>query len=1242
VTVLLERIFKGHTARVRIALGLSGMLVSLMLLASITGLVPDRHGAIRDGHARLAEAIAVNSSIFITTTDIRRMNANLEVVVERNEEILSAAVRRLDGEAMAVIGDHLKNWKNLELGKSTDSQVVVPIFEGSKEWGQVELRFEPLLAETWYGEYLHPVFILTAFISLTSFILFYFYLGKMLKQLDPSQAVPDRVRSALDTMAEGLLVLDSRQNVVLANQAFAELAKESSDSLVGREVTRFPWYDREDQPLEADHAPWSKTLADGMTRTADMIRLNIEGEPSRTFMSNCSPILTGGAKPAGVLISFDDVTELEQKELELRISKEEAEQANRFKSEFLANMSHEIRTPMNAILGFSEVLKRGYDRDSKESIRYLNTISSSGNHLLNLINDILDLSKVEAGRIEVEKINTPVHQIIHEVLQIMQVKADEKGIHLSYEPECPLPEYIHSDAGKIRQIVTNLVGNAIKFTSTGGVKLVTRLQENKDASILLIDVIDTGIGMTAQQAVDVFNPFTQADSSITRRFGGTGLGLTISKRFAEALGGDIVVASMPDSGSRFTVTLDTGPLEGVRRLSIDELLSHHWQEAATEKKFWRFPDSKVLVVDDGEENRELLKVVLGDIGVSVVTAENGRVALDRLASQDFDIVFMDVQMPEMDGYTAARLMREKNYDLPIIAMTADAMVGAEQKCLDAGYSEYMTKPVDIDRLVNRLAEHLGGEPVIENEATASAAAPADQASSLKAQRHEPEKIVSSLPMSNPKFRGIIEKFVARLADQLTVIDVAWSERDYEQLKRLGHWLKGSAGSVGFHQFVEPARELEQFAICADDESLPVTIRTLHSIYDRVELEPEPKQQKSANNVEPDEALAIEEAGSPLQQVPKQPFVDDPKKQPEKYVSSRSRSNLKIRNITQKFVSRLEDQVAAIEAAWNEKDYVELNRRGCWLERAAGVHGFDQVVTPARRLKQFATARDDSNLPCAIQELNAIYGRLAIDSEAEAQSVWRAVKPSGKPVIAKPASALNRLANQPAIDDQAHEPGKVYSSLPMSNPKFRGIVEKFVGRLKDQLEAVDTAWDEKDYTELDRLGHWLKGSAGSLGFGQFIEPARELERFAKDRDDSNIPAAIQELHSIHSRLTIESSPEPQVVENTAKPVKEYVIPEKLTSRYSESKPRLRPVIGKFINQLAANCEAVEAAVEKQDFDEIEKFGYWLKASGGSVGFPAFTDPARDLEVFAKERQLADVRHAISAIKQLNSRIVNTTD
>jgi PAS domain S-box-containing protein len=944
---MLERIFKGHTARVRITFGLSGMLVTLLLLASMAGLVPDRHAAIRDGHARLAETIAVSSSIFITTSDIRRMRANLEVVVARNDDILSAGVRRKDGSELAIIGDHASQWQTFEQGLSSDSQVVVPIFEGSEEWGQVELRFKPLLPVTWYGSLMHPTFLLLGFMSITSLILFFFYLGKMLKQLDPSQAVPDRVRSALDTMAEGLLVIDVRQNVVLANTAFASLVDESSDQLLGRQMIRFAWSDPEDQPLAAELAPWSKTLKDGLVRTADMIRLRCGDGSNRSFMTNCSPILSGSGKPVGVLISFDDVTELEQKELELRISRDEAEQANRFKSEFLANMSHEIRTPMNAILGFSEVLKRGYDRNSKDSIRYLNTISSSGNHLLNLINDILDLSKIESGKIEVEIIQTPVHQVIHEVIQIMQVKADEKNIYLRFEPSAPLPEFIHTDAGKLRQIVTNLVGNAVKFTTSGGVRVVTRLQEDADEAMLFVDVFDSGIGMTQQQAVDVFNPFTQADSSITRRFGGTGLGLTISKRFAEALGGDILVESEPGEGSRFSAAVATGKIAGVKRLPIDEILSGQWQEVSGETKHWKFPESKILVVDDGEENRELLQVVLGDIGIAVVTAENGQIALDRLASETFDMVLMDVQMPVMDGYTAVRAMRERNFTLPVIAMTADAMLGAQQKCLDAGYSEYMTKPIDIDYLLERLAELLGGELLGETPDRL----PFEEQPRVAASSSEPAVIYSSLPMSNPKFRGIVEKFVTRLGDQLAAIDAAWEHRDYVQMKSLVHWLKGSAGSVGFSQFVEPARALEQFSLDRDETSIAETIQKLHQIYSRVALEPGPAPRMATQPGRADNEYAM-----PLKLVPR--FID---------------SKPRLRLTIGEFIDQLASRCAGAEEAVANKNYAEIEKFGYWLKVSGESLGFPVFIEQARNLEVYAKEKkleSIQNTIAVIRQLNS--------------------------------------------------------------------------------------------------------------------------------------------------------------------------------------------------------------------------------------------------------------------------------
>ena len=953
---LLKRFLKPKSTLLRITLGLSSMVLSLLLVATMTGLVPDKNMAIKNGYGQLSEAIAINSSIFITVSDLRRMEANLQIIVERNEDILSAAVRRSDGVALVEVGEHKTHWNGAENGLSTDSQIVVPIFEAANEWGKVELAFKPLVPSAWYGHFFQPVFLLLTFMSIACFVFFYLYMNKMLKQLDPSQAIPDRVRSALDTMAEGLLVIDAEQNIVLANSAFTKLAGESEDALLGRHIDRFPWFNKNNDAIEKENSPWVKTLADGLVRTADMIRLQDHNGDSKTFMTNCSPILSGSGKPAGVLVSFDDVTELEQKELELRISKDEAEQANRFKSEFLANMSHEIRTPMNAILGFSEVLKRGYDRNSEDSIRYLNTISSSGNHLLNLINDILDLSKVESGKIELEIKQTPAHKIINEVVQIMQIKATEKGIYLRFEPSGPLPEYIETDAGKFRQIITNLVGNAIKFTEDGGVTIVSKVSTQHDGvKKLVIDVVDTGIGMTVEQAGDVFSPFTQADSSITRRFGGTGLGLTISKSYAEALGGDITVKSTPGKGSLFSASVSMGKAGAIKQLSVDELLSEVVSVQASATR-WQFTGSSVLVVDDGEENRELMKVVLEDAGIKVTTAENGQVALDKLEDAKFDVVFMDVQMPVMDGFTAVGLMRDKGHDLPVIAMTADAMVGTEQKCLEAGYSEYMSKPINIDKLINSLVVLLKAAPVDESIILDVPLNISVSSNDYEKMDNETiDKIYSSLPVENEKFRTIVERFVVRLEEQLLVINTAYQQRDYVELKRLGHWLKGSAGSVGFHQLVEPAKQFEQSAIAKSDSNIADTIKILQGLFNRIEIKGKEKSMLKKLDVQDDKEFII----------------------PDQLVCQLDDSNPRLRPIIEKFIFDLSDKIGGLNEAVSNEDYDEIEKFASWLKASAGSVGFNDFTAPARELEKLAKTQQIERVNRLISIIQKLESRIVL-------------------------------------------------------------------------------------------------------------------------------------------------------------------------------------------------------------------------------------------------------------------------
>jgi PAS domain S-box-containing protein len=654
--------------RVYIAVGLASLMASMVLTASMLGLIPDRTGAVRDGRAALAEALAAETTSLIGTRDPARIEALLRFVVKRNAELLSAAVRSRDGERIVTIGDHEAHWIPVTQKHSTDTQIQVPILSAGERWGQLELRYQPIEPPGFAGLLHSPLLRLAVFSALAGFVAFYFYLGRVLSHLDPSRAVPARVRAALDTLTEGLLVLDRRQNIVLANEAFARLLGSVPDKLVGQQASQLAWLGADGQPLAATLAPWARTLETGSAATNETIQLRDAETRQRTFIVNCAPVLKSGGRAAGVLISLDDVTQLEENKVELSKAKEKAEAANRAKSDFLANMSHDIRTPMNAILGFTELLKRGYSRNETDARKYLETIHSSGKHLLELINDILDLSKIEAGHLEVERIGCSPFLIAAEVVNVLGVKAREKGIALSFSVRGKIPEKIESDPTCLRRIVTNLVGNAVKFTDRGGVGVLLYFTQSESRPMLAMEISDSGIGIAADKLDGVFEPFTQADSSVTRKFGGTGLGLTISRRFARALGGDIVVTSELGKGSTFKVTLETGALNGVRMLPQEEFSSHAGAGAGDQSR-WAFRPASVLIVDDGPENRELLKLVLGDTGLRVSEAENGSVAVEMARAQAYDIILMDMQMPVMDGYTAARTLRSEGLKTPIIALT---------------------------------------------------------------------------------------------------------------------------------------------------------------------------------------------------------------------------------------------------------------------------------------------------------------------------------------------------------------------------------------------------------------------------------------------------------------------------------------------------------------------------------------------------------------------------------------------
>jgi len=408
--------------------------------------------------------------------------------------------------------------------------------------------------------------------------------------------------------------------------------------------------------------------------------------------------------------------ELAVKTHELERARAQAEAASLTKSEFLANMSHEIRTPMTAILGYADLLSDPLIAPG-EHLNHIDTIRRNGEHLMSIINDILDLSKIEAGKMTIEQVDCSPHKVLAEVEGLMRVRANDKGLQFGTECLGPVPRTILSDPVRVRQILINLIGNAIKFTDTGGVRVTIKMGSDQSASDphLRFEVIDTGIGLSTKQITNLFKPFTQADTSTTRKFGGTGLGLTITKRFAQLLGGDIIVKSTPGQGSSFVVTVPTGLLDKIEMIeqSINALVfkSEPGTNPADQTPDQPLDGLRVLLAEDGPDNQRLIAFHLKKWGALVTVVENGELAMDQaLIAQDnnqpFGVILMDMQMPVIDGYTATTTLREKGYTGTIIALTAHAMADDRQKCLDAGCDDFATKPINKSKLLSTIQSHL--------------------------------------------------------------------------------------------------------------------------------------------------------------------------------------------------------------------------------------------------------------------------------------------------------------------------------------------------------------------------------------------------------------------------------------------------------------------------------------------------------------------------------------------------------
>jgi signal transduction histidine kinase/CheY-like chemotaxis protein len=397
----------------------------------------------------------------------------------------------------------------------------------------------------------------------------------------------------------------------------------------------------------------------------------------------------------------------------LEIEKERALAAVRAKSEFLTNMSHEIRTPMTAILGYVDLL-RNEEVDASEGKQMLGVIQRNGKHLISVINDILDLSKLESGKVSIEWLDCALAEVLGDVTMLMRERAVEKRIAFEVTTRGPLPERVRTDPTRLRQILLNLLSNAIKFTAEGSVHLTLESIQEQGKAVLRFEIRDTGIGIPPDKHQAVFQAFGQADTSTTRRFGGTGLGLSISMRLSQLLGGRLeLVHSAPGAGTTFELYVPSGVelLQADAAAPAAEPVRAVEVRATSERALPTRLQGRVLVADDSLDNQRLIRTILVRLGLQVEIADNGRIAVEMAqaaldSGSRYDLILMDMQMPEMDGYEATRRLRELEHAEPIVAITAHAMTGERERCINSGCDDYVSKPIDRAQLLRMLERYL--------------------------------------------------------------------------------------------------------------------------------------------------------------------------------------------------------------------------------------------------------------------------------------------------------------------------------------------------------------------------------------------------------------------------------------------------------------------------------------------------------------------------------------------------------
>jgi len=625
-----------------------------------------------------------------------------------------------------------------------------------------------------------------------------------------------RLETLIKSLQSGILLEDENRKIVITNQEFCNTFNipAKPESLIGMNGTNSA---NQSASLLKNSKGFINSISNLLAEKKAKINERVEFADGKIFERDYIPIFSN-EKYFGHLWQYKDITNKIRYQDELKIAKHTAEEASVSKSRFLANTSHEIRTPLNAIYGFSKLLDDTCK--STEQDKYITGIKNSARNLLSVINDVLDFSKIESGEIKLDLNPCDLQNIVNRLFQTLEIRAEEKNIQFNFEIDPNIHTYILADSSKLNQIFLNLLANAIKFTLQGWVKFECRLSKdsNKKTTIQFI-VSDTGIGIDAKNQKSIFENFKQEDETTTRKFGGTGLGLPISKQLIELMGGELYVDSNKNLGSRFFFSLefekakesDLGLKES--QFQIDDKL---------------IAEKNVLLVEDNEFNQIIAISMLEKWNINVETADNGKEAVEKVRNKDYDLILMDKQMPIMDGIQATKIIRNQlQSEVPIIALTANVIKGVISTCLHAGMNDYISKPFEPELLFHKIASVLKlDKPIAESLGKEKLNKQIDvnqclfNLSKLRKMMNNEEELVERM----------LSKFSKLTPDFIQELNNNFNSQNWEQLSKTAHKIKPSINLLGINSLYSDFQQLEDYALTDNNLHLiPKIMRKINEL-----------------------------------------------------------------------------------------------------------------------------------------------------------------------------------------------------------------------------------------------------------------------------------------------------------------------------------------------------------------------------------------------------------------------------